>query len=178
MAERRASPFILYQQWFRYCAGAKRMNDMAKQPWISTFASRVKEPLEDIPARLAEDATRLRNAVQPLLRAKPRKLSPAAMSALAIGALAIGALAIGFVAIGGMSVGRARNRAAAGGQSYFAAQAPLPRPRSRRRHLALAGSTIAEALRPAMVLCDRLVRMRELDPEPWADHWEARLNGE
>jgi hypothetical protein len=108
MAERRASPFILYQQWFRYCAGAKWMNDMAKQPWISTFASRVKEPLEDIPARLAEDATRLRNAVQPLLRAKPRKLSPAAMSALAIGALAIGALAIGFVAIGGMSVGRAR----------------------------------------------------------------------
>lgn len=106
--ERRRNPFILYQQSFRYDAGAKRMSDMTRRPWISDMASRVREPLEDIPARLAQDATRLRNAVQPFLQPKRRTLSPAAMSALAIGALAVGALAIGYLAIGGMSVGRAR----------------------------------------------------------------------
>lgn len=75
--------------------------------WTSTLAS-LREPLEEIPARLAEDATRLRNAVQPFLTPRRRGMSPQAMTALAIGALAIGAFAIGYLAIGGMSVGRAR----------------------------------------------------------------------
>jgi hypothetical protein len=74
------------------------------------MASRFREPLEELPARFAQGETRLRNAVQPLLRGRPkaRILSPAAVGALALGALALGALAIGFVAIGGLSVGRAR----------------------------------------------------------------------
>jgi hypothetical protein len=76
--------------------------------WTSTIAS-LREPLEEIPARLAEDAARLRNAVQPFLTQRRRRgMSPTAMTALAIGAFAIGALAIGYVAIGGLSVGRAR----------------------------------------------------------------------
>jgi hypothetical protein len=83
---------------------------MTRRPWISTMASRLREPLEELPARFAEGETRLRNAVQPLLRGKPkpRIMSPAAFGTIALGALAIGALAIGFIAIGGLSVGRAR----------------------------------------------------------------------
>ena len=80
---------------------------MTRQSWTSTLSS-LREPLEDIPARLAEDAARLRNAVQPLLRKKRRPLPPTMVTALAVGAFAIGVIAIGYLAIGGMSVGRAR----------------------------------------------------------------------
>lgn len=70
------------------------------------MATRLREPLEDVPERLARGSEMIRSAARELTgRRKPRAIP---IGAIAIGALAIGALAIGFVAIGGLSVGRAR----------------------------------------------------------------------
>lgn len=81
---------------------------MRRQSWRSTVDSRLRESLQEIPAQFAQGETRLRNAVQPLLRQKSRVFPSTATMALAIGALAIGAFAVGFIAIGGLSIGRAR----------------------------------------------------------------------
>jgi hypothetical protein len=71
------------------------------------MATRLREPLEDVPQRLARGSEMIRSAARELTggRPKPRAIP---IGAIALGALAIGALAIGFVAIGGLSVGRAR----------------------------------------------------------------------
>jgi hypothetical protein len=74
--------------------------------WTSTMATRLREPLEDVPERLARGGNMIRSAARDLAhRPRPRAIP---IGAIALGALAIGALAIGFIAIGGLSVGRAR----------------------------------------------------------------------
>lgn len=74
--------------------------------WNSTMATRLREPLEDVPQRLARSGVAIRRAARDLVAPPRRRAIP--VGAIALGALAIGALTIGFIAIGGLSIGKAR----------------------------------------------------------------------
>jgi hypothetical protein len=98
--------FILYSHPVGYDARRERWNaNMRRQPWVSDVASRLREPLEELPERISSGGRELVSRARAL--AAPRR-RPQAFAAIALGALAIGALAIGFIAIGGLAIGRAR----------------------------------------------------------------------